>query len=352
MSIEKTGFGCAKDGTPVDLYTITNSNGVTAKFTNFGAILVSLLVPDREGNMADVVLGYEDVTGYYVNEPNFGATIGRHANRIGGAKFSLNGKEYTLDANDGDNNLHGGYDGYHKRVWEANAYQGEQGQVMEFTYHSKDMDQGFPGNLDVTVTYTLTEDNSIVIHYKALSDKDTICNLTNHSYFNLAGHDHGTILDQKVWLDSDSFTWADKESIPDGKILPVEGTPMDFRRAKLIGQDIEADYDQLIWGKGFDHNWVLKTTPGEVSLVGSMEDEASGRVMEFYTDLPGIQFYCGNFLDDEKGGKGGAIYKHRSGACFETQFYPNAIHCPEFAQPVIKAGEEFETTTIYKFTVK
>lgn len=352
MSIEKQEFGKAQDGTPVELYTITNANGMTAKYSTYGAVLVSLLVPDKDNKLADVVLGYDNVEKYYENGPNFGATIGRHANRIGGAAFVLNGKTYELDKNDGNNNLHGGFHGYHKRVWNGEAYEGENGQVMEFTYHSEDGDQGFPGNLDVMVRYTLTDDNSIIIDYTATCDEDTVVNLTNHSYFNLAGHDHGTILDQKVWLDSDEFTWADKESIPDGTILKVEGTPMDFREMKTIGKDIESNYDQLIWGKGYDHNWVLKTKPGEISLVGKMQDDESGRVMEIYTDLPGIQFYCGNFLDGTEIGKDGVSYGHRSGACFETQYFPNSTGCKNFPQPILKAGEEYKTTTIYKFTVK
>lgn len=350
--MEKLDFGCAKDGTPVSLYKVTNKNGVEAVFTDFGAILVSLKVPDRDGNLADVVLGYDNIESYYTNSPNFGSTIGRHANRIGGAAFTLNGKTYELDKNDGENNLHGGFNGYHKRVWNAHHYVSAAGNTMEFTYHSPDGDQGFPGNLDISVKYTLTDADEIVISYDATPDQDTVVNLTNHSYFNLAGHDSGNTLEQIVWIDSDEFTFADKESIPDGQIRKTAGTPMDFNTPKPIGRDIDADYDQLNWGLGFDHNWILKTEPGRVKKVATLYDEKSGRAMDVLTDLPGMQFYSGNFLDGTEIGKGGVSYGKRSGVCFETQYYPNAINVPSFAQPVVKAGETYRTATVYRFYTK
>lgn len=352
MAIDKEFFGQTGDGKTASIYTIKNSNGMMAKFTDFGAILVSLYVPDKDGNVEDVVLGFDNLEDYFVNEPNFGATIGRHANRIGGARFTINGTEYELDKNDGNNNLHGGFNGYHKRLWEARSYEDENGQSIEFTYESADMDQGFPGNLKVSVTYTVTDDNEIKITYNAVPDKDTVINLTNHSYFNLAGQGSGTILDQLAWIDADEMTFADEESIPNGEIRKVAGTPMDFNTPKKVGRDIEEDYDQLNWGKGFDHNWVLKTKNGEMSLVASLYDEKSGRFMEVFTDLPGIQFYTGNFLDGTLTGKDGAKYIRRSGLCFETQYFPNAINVPSFAQPVTKAGETYHTVTVYKFSVK
>lgn len=352
MEVKKEVFGTTKDGRQADLYTITNAAGTTAKFTNYGAILVEFWVADARGEMADVVLGYDNLESYFVNGPNFGATIGRHANRIGGAKFTLNGVTYQLDQNDGNNNLHGGFNGYHKRLWEGRTYETEEGQAMEFTYHSPDGDQGFPGNLDVKVVYTLTEDNQLKIAYEAVSDQDTVLNLTNHSYFNLAGHNSGTVLDQLVWIDADEFTVADAESIPTGEIAKVAGTPMDFTKEKTIGQDINSDYQQLIWGTGFDHNWVLKTAPGNFGLVAKMTDEKSGRVMETWTDMQGIQFYTANFLDGTEVGKGGVKYVQRSAACFETQFYPNGINRANFPQPVLKAGETYRSTTVYKFYTK
>lgn len=352
MEVTKTVFGTTKDGQTADLYTITNRAGTKAVFTNYGAILVEFWVADAKGNLADVVLGYDNLESYFVNGPNFGSTIGRHANRIGEAKFTLNGVEYKLDQNDGRNNLHGGFNGYHKRLWNGRTYAAEDGQAMEFTYHSPDGDQGFPGNLDVKVTYTLTEDDQLKIAYEAVCDQDTVLNLTNHSYFNLAGHDSGTVLDQLVWIDADEFTVADSESIPTGEIAAVAGTPMDFTTEKPIGQDINSDYQQIVWGTGFDHNWVLKTSADHFDLVARMTDPKSGRVLETWTDMPGIQFYTGNFLDGTEIGKGGVSYVQRSAACFETQYYPNGINRPNFPQPVLKAGETFHSTTVYKFYTK
>jgi aldose 1-epimerase len=352
MEVKKEVFGTTKDGAQADLYTITNDAGMVAKFTNYGAILVELWVPDRDGNLADVVLGYDNLESYFVNGPNFGSTIGRHANRIGGAKFTLNGKTYELDKNDGNNNLHGGFNGYHKRLWAGKTYESEEGCVAEFTYHSPDGDQGFPGNLDVKVMYTVTQDNQIKIAYEATCDQDTVLNLTNHSYFNLGGHDSGTILDHLVWIDSEEYTYADAESIPNGTIRSVDMTPMDFRMEKAIGKEIDSDYDQLVWGKGYDHNWILKTQNGKFDMVAKLIHEKSGRIMETWTDLPGMQFYTGNFLDGTEIGKGGVSYGRRSGVCFETQYYPNAINVPEFPQPVLKAGEVFKSTTVYKFLTK
>ena len=352
MAIDKELFGMTKDGKEAYVFTLKNKNGMLAKLTNYGAILISLYVADKDGKMEDVVLGFDNIEDYYVNEPNFGATIGRHANRIGGAAFTINGTKYELDKNDGKNNLHGGFDGYHKRLWDAEPIEGDGEQSVKFTYFSKDLDQGFPGNLNVSVTYTLTDNDEIKITYDASPDKDTVINLTNHSYFNLAGQASGTILDQIAWIDADEFTFADEESIPDGQIRKVTGTPMDFTVPKKVGKDIDADYDQLNWGKGFDHNWILKTKKGELSLVASLYDEKSGRFMEVFTDLPGIQFYTGNFLNGTLTGKEGAVYNHRTGLCFETQYFPNAINVPSFEQPVTKAGETYHTVTIYKFSTK
>ncbi len=352
MAFEKKIFGKTKDGQEAYLYTVENSKGMKAVFTDYGAILVSLFVPDKDGKSEDVVLGFDKLEDYFENEPNFGSTIGRHANRIGGASFTLNGKTYELDKNDDNNNLHGGYNGYHKRLWKAATGEDARGQYIEFTCDSPDGDQGFPGNLKVAVRYTLTEKNQIVIDYHAVPDQDTVINLTNHSYFNLAGQGSGTILDQVVWMDSDEFTFADEESIPNGEIRKTAGTPMDFTKPKPVGQDIDVDYDQLNWGEGFDHNWILKTKKGEQSLVASMYDPKSGRYMEVFTDLPGIQFYTGNFLDGTLTGKEGAVYIQRAGLCFETQYYPNAINVPSFPQPVTKAGETYETETTYQFSVK
>ncbi len=347
MAFEKKVFGQTKEGKTAYLYTVENKNGMKAVYTDFGAILVSLYVADRDGNMDDVVLGFDNIEDYFDNGPNFGATIGRHANRIGGAKFTLNGVEYQLDKNDGNNNLHGGFDGYHKRLWDTATC--DEDNSITFSYFSKDMDQGFPGNFKVSVKYTLTDDNEIVIEYNGETDKDTVVNLTNHTYFNLLVEGKGTILEHRIWMDSDEFTFADEESIPNGEIRKVAGTPMDFNEAKTVARDINEDYDQLKFGTGFDHNWILKTQDGKKGLVAKLFEDTTGRIMEVYTDLPGMQLYTGNFLDGTLTGKSGAKYVQRSGLCFETQYYPNAINVPSFPQPVLKAGEVYHTVTSYKF---
>lgn len=351
MAYRKEIWGTTAAGEEVSLYTLENENGVSASFTDLGGTWVSMNVPDKDGKMVDVVLGYDSVAAYEKNPPHFGAPIGRNANRIAGAKFTLNGREYKLAANDGPNNLHSAPDLYHKRVWETTVEETDLGTRISFSLSSPDGDQGYPGNADITVSYTLTPDNSLALSYHMVSDADTVANFTNHSYFNLNGHDSGIATDQKVWIDADTFTMADAVSIPTGEIVPIAGTPMDFTVMKEIGRDISEDYEALVLGKGYDHNWILNHAPGEVSLCAAAESEKSKIRMEVYTDLPGIQFYTGNFLTDELPGKGGAVYNWRHGYCFETQYYPNSINMPQFPSPVLKAGEEYNTTTIYKFTV-
>lgn len=330
-------------GEKVTFYSLKNEKGMEIVVSDFGATLVKVLVPDQDGNLQDVVLGYDTVEGYEQGGVHFGATVGRVANRIGGASFELNGKEYQLTKNDNQNTLHGGVDYYNKRVWKTEQ---EDDTKVVFSLLSPDGDQGFPGNLRVQVSYELTDEQELKIHYDAVSDQDTIVNLTNHSYFNLSGHNGGSVLDQEVKICADAFTEADAESIPTGIIVPVEGTPMDFREKKTIGRDIEEPYEALIFGKGYDHNWVLDGKG--FRMVASMESRQTGIAMEVYTDLPGMQFYTGNFLENEKG-KEGAVYGKRSGACFETQYFPDAIHKENFEGPVLKSGERYETTTVYKF---
>lgn len=331
-------------GKKVTFYSLKNQKGMEIVVSDFGATLVKVLVPDKDGNLQDVVLGYDTVEGYEQGGVHFGATVGRVANRIGGASFELDGKEYQLTKNDNQNTLHGGVDYYNKRVWKTEQ---EDDTKVVFSLLSPDGDQGFPGNLRVQVSYELTDEQELKIHYDAVSDQDTIVNLTNHSYFNLSGHNGGSVLDQEVRICADAFTEADAESIPTGKIVPVEGTPMDFREKKTIGRDIEEPYEALIFGKGYDHNWVLDGKG--FRMVASMESRQTGIAMEVYTDLPGMQFYTGNFLENEKG-KEGAVYGKRSGACFETQYFPDAIHKENFEGPVLKSGERYETTTVYKFS--
>lgn len=337
-------FGMTSKGEKAKRYTIKNSNGLTAVVTDYGAALVQLLVPDREGTVQDVVLGYDDLRGYEAGDKYFGATVGRVANRIGRASFELNGKTYQLTQNDHQNSLHGGRDYYNQRMWEVEEADDSH---VTFLLHSGDGDQGYPGDVDIHVSYALTDENELRIHYRAVPESDTLLNLTNHSYFNLAGHASGTVLEQQVIIDADAYTRADAESIPTGEIVPVEGTPMDFRVSKPIGQDIEMDYEALILGGGYDHNWVLNGSG--YRKVAEMSAEATGIQMEVYTDLPGIQFYTANFLTHEPG-KEGAAYDKRAAACFETQYFPDAVHKEHFQGPVVKAGEVYDTVTAYRFT--
>lgn len=344
MSLETRKFGVTKNGEEVTLFALTNKNGMKAEFIDYGANIVSLYVPDKNGKLDDVVLGFDDVAGYEVNGCFFGALIGRHGNRIGGARFELNGVTYELEKNDGENNLHGGTPGYHHVMYKAEA----SDACVVFSRTSPDMEQGYPGNLDIRVSYALTDDNELKITYEAKSDKDTLCNMTNHSYFNLKGHDGGEITDHDVWIKANGFTETTDDLIPNGTIVDVTGTPMDFRTKKAIGDDIGADYKPLTIAGGYDHNYALDKKTGVVEKVAELSEKTSGRTMEVYTDLPGMQLYTGNFINREAG-KQGVTYTKRNGVCFETQFFPNSIHVPSFESCVLKAGETFTSTTIYRF---
>lgn len=352
MSIKRQSFGKTKSGEKVTLYTLTNRKGMIVSLTNYGANIVSILVPDKKGNFTDVVLGYDNIAGYEVNGPGYGSFIGRHANRIGDASFIINGKKFEVEKNDGKNHLHGGSVSYNKYVYEEEIFEEDDSISVEFSRLSPDMEQGYPGNLDISVTYTLTDDNELVIEYVAVSDKDTVINLTNHSYFNLAGHNKGTILNHKVMIDADQFTPTDDALIPTGELRDVTGTPMDFRKLRTIGDDIDSDYEPLKQAGGYDHNYVLNINGDEIEKVGELVDEESGRVMEIYTDMPGMQFYTGNFITGTEKGKNGTVYKRRDGVCFETQFFPNSTNLPNFKSCVFRAGEEFDYVTVYKFGVK
>ena len=347
MGITRKEFGIAKDGKQTYLYTMSNHNGMEATVTEFGAILVKLIVPNHDGVKQDVVLGYDSLSQYEENGCFFGATIGRSANRIKGAAFTLDGVEYKLAANENGNNLHTEADhGFHKIVWDAEIL--EEKNAVKFSYISPDGENGFPGTLHISVTYTLTEDNAIVITYDGVCDKKSMLNMTNHSYFNLGGHASGDICDEKMTIFADGFVEVLPGAIPTGKVIEVEGTPMDFRLAKRIGDEIDADWEQLTLVKGYDHTWALNTVPGKVEKIAQVEDEKAGRVMEVYTDLPGVQFYAGNFITPQTG-KDGAHYDVRQALCLETQYFPNSINEPNFRQPVFEAGEPYCTTTIYKF---
>ena len=326
------------------MYTFENKNGMVMEVTDFGAVLYSLMVPDKDGNLVDVNLGYATPEAYGKQTSGFGATIGRNGNRIGGAKFTLNGKVYELTPNNNGNNLHSGLDFYQHRMWTVKE---TTENSITLSLHSPDGDQGFPGNFDVDVTYTLTDDNELKIDYNGVTDADTVINMTNHSYFNLNGHASGNILEHELWVDADAFTATDDKLIPTGEIRLVEGSPMDFRVKKLVGRDIDADYDALNYAGGYDHNWCLNNN-GEFKKVIEISSDLSGITMEVYTDLPGVQIYAGNFLVSEPG-KSGATYKKRQGICFETQHYPDAINHENFPSPIVKKGEVYKTTTVYKF---
>lgn len=348
--IRKQPFGMTANQEPVDLYTLTNVNGLEARIMTYGATVVSLKVPDRRGKLADVVLGYESLEGYLKNSPFFGAIVGRYGNRIGKGRFSLNGKEYTLAKNNGENTLHGGTKGFDKVVWRAKEVKQKDGDSLSLSYLSKDGEEGFPGNLSVTVVYTLTNNNELKIEYSATTDKITVVNLTHHSYFNLAGE--GSILNHQLMIDANRFTPVDEGLIPTGELRSVKGTPMDFTRSSTIGARIDQQDEQLTFGKGYDHNWVLNNPGGKLAFAARVYEPGSGRVMEVFTTEPGLQFYSGNFLDGTITGKGGQVYKQRYGFCLETQHFPDSPNKPKFPSTVLKPGQHYTSTTIYKFAVK
>lgn len=351
--MQKQTFGKTEDGQQVDLYTLTNKNGVEVAITNYGGTVVSWKVPDRNGHIADVVLGYDNVKDYENGKAYFGATVGRYANRIAHGKFTLNGATYTLAKNDGENHLHGGIKGFSKRVWTAKDVSGSNGQALELTYLSKDGEEGYPGNLSVTVIFTLTEKNELKIDYSATTDKDTVLNLTNHSYFNLAGQGSGDILSHELTLNADRFTPVDATLIPTGELRKVKGTPFDFTQPTAIGARINQDDEQLKLGKGYDHNWVLnKPKIGVLTLAAELYEPKSGRLLEVRTTQPGVQFYTGNFLDGTAHGKDGKVYNYRTGMCLETQHFPDSPNHPDFPSTVLKPGQRFHSTTIFKFSTK
>jgi aldose 1-epimerase len=351
--MKKTPFGKTPDGTEVMLYTMTNKNGVEVAITNFGGIVVTLKVPDRAGKMADVVLGYDSLDGYLTNPTYFGALIGRYANRIAHGKFKLDGKTYTLAKNNGENSLHGGLIGFNKKVWTARDISTPEAPSLELRYVSKDGEEGYPGTLSVRVVYTLTAQNGLKIDYSATTDKDTVLNLTNHSYFNLAGQGTGDILGHMLTLHSDKFTPVDAGLIPTGEFRNVQGTPFDFTKSTAVGERIGQNDEQLKLGNGYDHNWLVKhAKPGDMSIAAQVYEPKTGRVLEVWTDQPGIQFYTGNFLDGTIHGKGGVVYGQRTGLCLETQHYPDSPNHADFPTTELKPGARFHSTTIFKFSAR
>lgn len=354
--VVKSAFGQTKEGVPVDLYTLTNRHGMVAKVMTYGATLTDLLVPDRQGKIEDVVLGFETIEPYLAGVPYFGATIGRVGNRIGNARFAIDGKTYTLAANDGPNTLHGGIKGFDKVVWKAEPIQSAGGAAVKFTYHSPDGEEGFPGNLDAAVVYTVTDDNALRLDYTATTDKATPINLTNHSYFNLAGEGNGTILDHVLMIAADEFTPVDAKLIPTGELKPVKGTVFDFTTPTAIGARI--DKVPIAPPVGYDHNYVVRkaaTGGGHAAatptLAAKVTDPKSGRTLEVLTLEPGVQFYSGNFLDGTLKNRRGVPYVKHSAFCLETQHFPDSVNHPAFPSTILRPGETYRTTTIYRFGV-
>ena len=345
-------FGTLPDGTEATLYTLTNASGASVGVTDYGGIVTSIVVPDRDGQMADVTLGFDSVEGYsseaYRNAlPYFGAIIGRYGNRIGGAQFEIDGETYELAANNGPNHLHGGETGFDGVMWTATPVEGAAS--VRLTRTSPDGEEGYPGTLDVAVTYTLTDDNRLVIDYEATTDAPTVVNLTNHTYFNLTGDPTNTILDHRLQINGDAFTPVDAGLIPTGEVRPVEGTPFDFRELTAIGEGIDADDEQIGFGPGYDHNWMLRETGGGLTEAARVVEPTSGRVLVVETTEPAIQFYAGNFLDGSITGKGGVSYGRRTGFCLETQHAPDSPNQPDFASTVLRPGETYRSQTVYAF---
>jgi len=347
-TIVKGEFGKLADGTNIDIYTLKNRRGVEARITNFGATVVSLSVPDARGRMADVVLGYDNSQSYAEDTFYIGSIQGRYANRIAGGNFTLNGTSYTLARNNNSNHLHGGIRGFNKVVWRVMESNAANGARLKLMYLSRDGEEGYPGNLRVTVTYTLTEEDALRIDYLASTDRDTVLNLTNHSYFNLAGAGVGDILAHELRLNATRFTPTDDTSIPTGELRQVQGTPLDFARRTRIGARIDAPDEQMRFAAGYDHNFVLTKQPAALALAAEVYEPTSGRVMQVFTTEPGVQFYTGNFLKDVRG-KAGKIYGRREGFCLEAQHFPDSPNKPRFPSTVLRMGATYRQTTVYKF---
>lgn len=338
------------NGTAIDRFTLKNANGVEVQAITYGGIITSIKTPDRHGAAGDIVLGFDTIEGYLQDHPFFGAIIGRYGNRIAKGRFTLNGTTYKLAANNGANHLHGGVKGFDKVVWKGEPLAGKNG--VAFTRTSPDGEEGYPGNLNVRVSYELTDKNQLIVEYHATTDKATPVNLTQHTYFNLAGDGSGDILGQSLMLNADRFTPVDGTLIPTGEIANVEGTPFDFRQPALIGARIAQAHPQLKFGEGYDHNWVLNRSGNGLQMAAVASDPASGRTLEITTTEPGIQFYAGNFLDGKLTGKGGHVYKHRTGFCLETQHYPDSPNHPDFPSTVLQPGQEYTTSTVFTFGVR
>jgi aldose 1-epimerase len=348
--VHKAPFGKTADGTPVEIYTLRNNEGMEATIMTYGGIVTSLKVPDKNGKLGDVVLGYDQLGGYLTNSPYFGALIGRYGNRIAKGQFTLDGHAYTLATNNSPNHLHGGLKGFDKVVWTAKPVETFYGPGLELTYLSKDGEEGYPGNLSVTAIYVVTEKDELVVQFTATTDQDTICNLTHHSYFNLRGS--GDVLDYVVQINADKMTPVDSTLITTGALMPVTGTPFDFRQPAAIGARIGDDNQQLKFANGYDHNWVLNKSSGELIQAARVFEPQTGRVLEVFTTSPGMQFYTGNFLNGTIKGKGGRVYQFRDGFCMEPQCFPDSPNHPNFPTTELKPGEVYKNTIIYKFSTE
>ena len=351
-AVSRAFFGTTRKGAAAELFTVVNAAGITLKATNYGGIIVSLLVPDRAGRLGDVVLGYETLEGYLSDSPYFGAIIGRYANRIREGRFALDGHTYRLARNDGPNHLHGGLTGFDKVLWQAQPFQSVEGAGIAFAYTSPDGEEGYPGTLEALVTYTLTDRNELIFDYRATADRPTPVNLTQHSYFNLAGHSGRDILGHRLAINADRFTPVDPTMIPTGELRVTAGTPFDFRTETAVGARVDADDEQLRTGRGYDHNFVLNGRGGDLAFAAAVYDPGSGRVMEIHTTEPGLQFYSGNLLDGTIAAKGGQVYKTRGGFCLETQHFPDSPNQSTFPSTILRPGGEYRSRSVYRFTVR
>jgi aldose 1-epimerase len=351
-AVKRAPFGQLPDGTAVEIFTLTNPSGMEVRTIPFGAIIVSIKVPDRDGHLDDVTLGFDGLDGYAKAHPFFGAVVGRYGNRIANGRFSLDGKTYQLATNDGPNHLHGGVKGFDKRLWNAEPFGRDGNTGVVYTMTSRDGDEGYPGTLNVRVTYTLTPANELTVDYDATTDRPTPVNLTQHSYFNLAGEGRRDILEHRLTIDADRFTPVDKTLIPTGELAPVEGTPFDFRQPTAIGRRINADHEQLRFGRGYDHNWVLNRSGAGLAHAARLEDPTTGRTLDVSTTEPGMQFYSGNFLDGTIAGKSGHVYRQRYGLCLETQHFPDSPNHANFPSPILRPGERYQSKTVFAFGIR
>ena len=350
-TVARAPFGALPDGTAVELFTLTNANGLEIRAMTYGAIIVSLKTKDRAGQLDDIVLGYDDVAGYVKQNPYFGTVVGRYGNRIAKGQFTIDGKTYTLAKNNGPNHLHGGIKGFDKVVWKAEPFEKGDAVGIVFTHTSPDGDEGYPGTLNARVTYTLTNKDELRVDYFATTDKPTHVNLTQHTYFNLAGQGTRDVLDHQLRIDADRYTPVDATLIPTGELAPVQGTPFDFRKPHRIGERIGADHEQIKHGRGYDHNFVLNRKAPGIADVIQVSEPTTGRTLRIATTEPGVQFYSGNFLDGTIKGKGGRVYQQRYGFCLETQHFPDSPNKPNFPSTLLRPGQEYRSTTVFTFGV-